>query len=53
LPTERSEAQRMKAYANSYRRLTLTPEAKAPNGAACRWICASSEMLECLAYKCQ
>jgi hypothetical protein len=53
LPTERSEAQRMKAYANSYRRLTLTPETKAPNGGACRWICASNEMLECLAYKCQ
>jgi transposase len=51
--TERSEAERLKAYANSYRRLTLTPEAKAPNGAACRWICVSREALECLAYQCQ
>jgi hypothetical protein len=51
--TETSEAQRMKAYATSYRRLTRSPEVKAPNGSACRWICDSREAPECLAYKCQ
>jgi hypothetical protein len=51
--TETSEAQRIKAYSNSYRRLTRSPEVKAPNGSACRWICDSREAPECLAYKCQ